>query len=79
MPRFRKRPVVIEAQRYFSGQQPFPEGVCTCWEEELPHTHTLEGILLPSDGDWIIKGVRGEFYPCKDEIFRETYEPVEVD
>ncbi|MFZ7198529.1 hypothetical protein [Avibacterium avium] len=37
---------------------------------------TLEGIMIASDGDWIIKGVRGEFYPCKPDIFEQTYEKV---
>lgn len=35
---------------------------------------TLEGLLNVSDGDYIIKGVQGEFYPCKPDIFEETYE-----
>ena len=38
---------------------------------EIP---TLEGSMLASPGDWIIKGVAGEFYPCKDAIFRATYD-----
>lgn len=37
---------------------------------------TLEGKMHASVGDWIIRGVKGEMYPCKDEIFRLTYEPV---
>jgi hypothetical protein len=41
---------------------------------EIP---TLEGLMIASAGDWIIRGVQGEFYPIKDSIFRETYEPVE--
>lgn len=41
--------------------------------------HTLEGTSFTLvEGDWIIKGVKGEFYPIKDEIFRETYEPVDT-
>lgn len=36
---------------------------------------TLEGILLVSFGDWIIRGVRGELYPCKPDIFAATYDP----
>ena len=36
---------------------------------------TLEGVMQANVGDWIIKGVNGEMYPCKDEIFRMTYEP----
>lgn len=38
---------------------------------------TLEGTMKASPGDWIIKGVNGEFYPCKSDIFEKTYEPVE--
>lgn len=37
---------------------------------------TLEGNMKVSDGDWIIRGVQGEFYPCRDGIFRQTYEEV---
>jgi hypothetical protein len=36
---------------------------------------TLEGEMLASPGDWIIKGIKGEFYPCKPDIFAATYEP----
>ena len=36
---------------------------------------TLEGTMRADVGDWIIRGVQGEFYPCKPEIFKETYEP----
>ena len=36
---------------------------------------TLEGIMLASVGDFVIKGVNGEFYPCKPDIFAKTYEP----
>lgn len=39
---------------------------------------TLEGIHTASAGDWIIKGIKGEFYPCKPDIFAATYEPAEV-
>jgi hypothetical protein len=39
--------------------------------------HTLEGDMKASVGDWIIKGVKGEFYPCKPDIFAATYEAVE--
>ena len=42
-----------------------------------PHVHTLEGPLAISDGDWLIKGVRGEFYPCTPDIFAATYEPAQ--
>lgn len=60
---FRKRPVVVEAYRH--------EGADTLV------IHTLEGDVHASPGDWIITGVAGEKYPCKPDIFAETYEPVE--
>ena len=37
---------------------------------------TLEGLMLASEGDWIIRGIKGELYPCKPDIFEATYEPV---
>jgi hypothetical protein len=37
---------------------------------------TLEGDYVAQQGDWIIRGVKGEYYPCKPEIFKATYEPV---
>ena len=55
---FRKKPVVIKAWR----------------TDEERTIETLEGTMTASAGDWIIQGVEGEFYPCKDEIFRKTYE-----
>jgi hypothetical protein len=47
--------------------------------EADPHfiIHTLEGDMKASAEDWIIKGVNGEFYPCKPDIFEKTYEPVD--
>jgi hypothetical protein len=39
--------------------------------------HTLEGDMRAKAGDWIIRGVKGEYYPCKPDIFAATYEPVE--
>lgn len=38
---------------------------------------TMEGLMQAKPGDWIIKGIQGEFYPCKPDIFAETYEPVD--
>lgn len=78
MPRFRKKPVIVEAMRW--------DG--TNWEEISTFTgshgwikgdwiiKTLEGEMKASPGDWIIKGVKGEFYPCKPDIFEQTYEGV---
>lgn len=45
--------------------------------EPLPGIKTLEGIMEISDGDYIIKGVNGEFYPCKPDIFDKTYDIIE--
>lgn len=56
---------VFPANDYFSGVA-----------DELA-IWTLEGIHLVSHGDWIIRGVKGELYPCKPDIFEATYEPVE--
>lgn len=44
-----------------------------CWD-----IITLEGVMRAIPGDYIIKGVKGEFYPCKPDIFEETYEPVDT-
>lgn len=61
MPKFRKKPVIIEAMRI-----------------TRPMTvETLEGIMRGNPGDWLIRGVKGELYFCKDDIFRQTYEPVD--
>jgi hypothetical protein len=52
---------------------------CAKYDGDTPHTiaiETLEGTMSATVGDWIIRGVQGEFYPCKDAIFRETYEAV---
>lgn len=77
--RFRKRPVEISAIQY-RGTSSFSE--CKAFCPTLDTTQgsvyipTLEGAMTVSDGDWIIQGVAGEFYPCKPDIFRRTYERV---
>lgn len=81
--KFRKKPVVIEAHHFNSGWSPskeFAAAVCReshfgMMEPARPHIHTLEGPHYITVGDWIIKGVQGEFYPCKPDIFAATYEP----
>lgn len=76
MPKFRKRPVIIEAERFWlRGNK--PEGVYMNPQTLEWYINTLEGPLHVSDGDWIITGVKGEKYPCKDDIFHQTYERVE--
>lgn len=80
--RFRKRPVIIEAMQ-FTGDN--LEAIAAFIGETPPHEaidagmyviKTLEGDMAAFPYDWIIKGVQGEFYPCKADIFAETYEPV---
>ncbi|VUZ28524.1 Uncharacterised protein [Acetobacterium wieringae] len=87
MAKFRKKPVVIEAVRW-EGQYFFTnnnendslliEGFNTS-KISLDATDlkvkTLEGTMTANLGDYIIKGVQGEFYPCKPDIFEATYEP----
>jgi hypothetical protein len=87
MPIFRKKPVVIEAfQVPAIGEDPSDEmveflnqeGVYEQWENGNDGEiliHTLEGDMVGTYGDWIIKGVAGEIYPCKPDIFNETYNP----
>ena len=86
---FRKKPVVIEAEQFLPGDG-VRVGVDTfsahgkTWtilDSSIvgPHVEieTAEGVMMAGYGDWIIKGVKGELYPCKPDIFDLTYEPVE--
>ena len=77
--KFRKRPVEIEAVQY-TGLTSIQECVtfCPTMESHLGRivVPTLEGNMSVSVGDWIIRGVAGEFYPCKHNIFLKTYEQV---
>lgn len=86
MPQFRKKPVVIEAFQ-FPGRGNAETGAFHAWAnrsglkwgyapDEAISIPTLEGAMIASAGDWIIKGVMGEFYPCKPDIFEATYDPV---
>ena len=78
MPKFRKKPIVIEAEQWFPEKQ--IEGVVirspTC--NPFAMIQTLEGNLIVNEGDWIITGVNGEKYPCNPEIFDKTYEILET-
>lgn len=75
---YRKKPVVIAAEQYFS-RSVYPKssflGIVQ-YGETGAYVETLEGPLHVSDHDWIIRGVKGEFYPCKPDIFAATYEAV---
>lgn len=101
MPKFRKKPVVIEAVKWtganvqalseflagFDLHVAPPNGEPACGEciarfdytTPVPSVAipTLEGTMTASAGDWIIRGIKGELYPCKPDIFEATYEAVE--
>lgn len=82
--KYRKKPVVIEAVQ-FTGEESLEEAANFMAPTPLRYRpsdekliiDTLEGEHLASAGDWIIKGVVGEFYPCKPDVFELTYEKVE--
>lgn len=81
--KFRKKPVVIEAFRMNFEDTPdwfrdrVADGTIVTSGIELWAIKTLEGEMTGRSGDWIIKGVKGEIYPCKPDIFEATYERVE--
>ena len=80
MPRFRKKPVEIEAEQWFPGKE--ISGVKIdhhCIDADgnlLAFIETPEGRMTVGPGDWVITGVKGERYPCKPDIFEATYERV---
>ncbi len=80
--KYRKKPVVIEAEQhwYEHPDAHSKEFLAAIKYDEskppLPYIMTLEGIHAVSNGDFIIKGVKGEFYPCKNDIFLMTYDIV---
>lgn len=76
--KFRKKPVVIEAVQFngnFDEIEEFVGGDAEFRDGKLL-VATLEGPLEASNNDWIIKGIKGEFYPCKPDIFKATYDQV---
>jgi hypothetical protein len=86
MSKFRKRPIVIEAVQFDPHTHPWPDGMIDWRGTDMQprdmswgYIQTLEGKMHVISGDWIITGIAGEKYPCKDEIFRASYEPVAED
>lgn len=87
--RYRKKPVEIEAVQLkrgyaelavdFIGELNIASYNLGEFDEDTCYIDikTLEGVISASEEDWIIKGIKGEFYPCKPDIFEETYEAVE--
>ncbi|MEA4922184.1 MAG: hypothetical protein VB031_02315 [Eubacteriaceae bacterium] len=88
--KYRKKPVVIEAWK-FTRESYYKElakyhtkdVIYDLWigdnDTAYCYVHTLEGQMLATEGDYIIKGVQGEIYPCKPDIFEATYEAVDED
>lgn len=93
--KYRKKPVVVDAIQWagynsteikaFAGDSAEVYIHDAAWSAGVAPLrvevtiYTLEGNMRASVGDYIIKGVHGEFYPCKPDIFEETYEPVEYE
>jgi len=90
MPLFRKKPVVIEAIQWDGSIESGNAIAAALGDRVQVHAEkvdlrpprlfcaTLEGFMQATAGDWIIRGVAGEVYPCKPGIFAATYEPAEV-
>lgn len=86
MAKYRKKPIVIEAVQFFSETWDWCPARdycdvfgCKCTTGGCPpgpHIHTFEGAYKVSEGDWLIIGIKGEKYLCKDKIFKQTYEKV---
>ncbi len=83
--KFRKKPVVIEAVQLIDDLDNHNAVIDwirghggKAWMPALDpyiYIETLEGDMRADLGDWVIRGVKGEFYPCKDDVFALTYEP----
>lgn len=89
MTKYRKKPVEIEAMQFLTGEGTTAAMEPVLWIERNGgeyridpadgwlYIRTLEGEMHVRNGDWIIRGVQGEFYPCKPDIFAATYEKVQ--
>ncbi len=84
MKKYRKKPVVVEAIQYtgnnFADLVEFIGGIEERHKIDIHRDSifikTLEGDMQAKKGDYIIRGVKGELYPCREDIFNETYEEV---
>ena len=88
--KYRKKPVEIEAWQSFKDAgtktDVWPRWIISALREQVifnngdeVYIRTLEGDMHVSDGDWIIKGINGELYPCKPDIFELTYDAIDND
>jgi hypothetical protein len=83
--KYRKKPVVVDAWLFDGSYESYaavPSGGMARWfsrglsgRPACVEIQTLEGTMIAMPGDYIIKGVKGEFYPCKPDVFAVTYEP----
>lgn len=80
MKKYRKKPDIFEAVRFvgpesLEGLNPKPTHLMlnNRWCAKI---HTIEGTMTANEGDWIIRGIKGELYPCKPDIFEATYEAI---
>jgi hypothetical protein len=79
MKKYRKKPVVIEAELFINSadiHEFCKDKVREPVGKDYLEIETLEGVMRANKGDYIIKGVSGEFYPCKPDIFKATYEEI---
>lgn len=73
--KYRKKPVVVDAVQYVAGHQPeelagdVAAGRVRYREDGTALIATLEGEMVAQPGDWIIRGIKGELYPCKPDIY----------
>lgn len=80
--KYRKKPVVIEAMRMPELKNQEYEDLRDWLDDKASGhgssllIHTAEGDMIANPGDWIIRGVEGDFYPCKDSVFKATYDEV---
>lgn len=80
--KYRKKPVEIEAFQF--GKDDFPPWFTqeiyednVVLKDKSAYIKTLEGTMIANSGDFIIKGVKGEIYPCKADIFEQTYDRID--
>lgn len=84
MDHYVKKPVVIAAELLSSGvvgdllSSAIADGKAAFHEDGTVSIFTLEGAMIGRAGDWLIKGIQGEFYPCKPDIFAATYAPAPI-
>lgn len=92
MPKYRKKPLIIEAEQWFPKKNPvatfapskelawegqvYFQGITPFHDREAYYIDTLEGTMEVTPGDYIITGIKGEKYPCKPDIFKESYDVI---